>query len=243
MKLEEAKQATYTHIIDIAKVHSVRDAIAELKKLNDILPGSSLETTLPFNSVYIVITEQLQKGISTGVFKAPELMEQLDLEFVRFYFHSLNRYVKEGKLSATWEPILTKNLPSFVYALLGANIHITHDLALAIDKVKATKELKQDFLKADKLISKARKEILAAYYITTSGDKWLWLLRVLYERPLIWLIIRWRHNSLKNGLQVSAGTLAAAELKKATQKISKVIIGIGRGLAMFGFTKVFQIRQ
>lgn len=236
-------RAKYTHLVDISRIHTVRDAITELKKLNAIFLGSSLENILPFNSVYIVITEQLQKGISTKVFSAPEIMEQLDLEFVRFYFHSLNRYVREGELSPTWKPILSKNLPSFMYALLGANIHITHDLALAINKVDATKELQKDFLKADKLISKARREILAAYYKTTSGDKWLWLLHVLYERPLIWLIIRWRHNSLKHGLSLTAGTLKSGPLEEFTQKVSRAIITAGQLFALLGFARLFHIQE
>src|SRR5438045_3201596 len=118
----------YKYKIELTETHSITDVIVRLEKLSNELRASEAANVLPFNNVYIVITKKLKEAIQQKVFNEPSKLEKLDVHFADSYFQALNKYAVDKKMTPAWQPLLTPNLPSFIYALLGANIHIGYDL-------------------------------------------------------------------------------------------------------------------
>lgn len=232
----------YEHLITIEGIRSIDQAIAELIKINSVLPGSELENFLPFNSVYIVVTEELRSAINQQIFNQPEIMEQLDLNFIAIYFQALNEFVTNRRLTPAWEPIREPHLPSFIYALLGANIHISYDLSLAIFRTEGGVQLESDFNKADDIIYQAREKLMDAYCNITTGRAMLRFMRFFYERPTVRLIIRWRHSAWANHVRLKTNQLSDAQLLRANLRRSKTIIMFGCLLRALGLSGLFHPR-
>ncbi len=149
---------TYNHLIDKSKIDSINSILVELTNLNNLLDGTELNNLKFFNRVYVFVAKELELSVSANKFIYPELIKKLDTAFALYYFDALNYFVENKKLPKLWNDVIEEKLFTPFYFLLGANVHINHDLSLAIvSSVANLPEFKNDFDATDKVISKAIK--------------------------------------------------------------------------------------
>lgn len=193
-------QSKYKHHINVAAIKSSAEVIEELKRLDALLSESELLQVAFFNRAYIIITSKIYRANQSGYFKLSRLMDELEVNFAKYYFEALNRYVESGALPGPWQQVnagwLHRFHPSSLSLMLGANAHINHDLPRALqDTITDQAQFKNDYFKVNQLLLESSRWILDSYYESDKTVNFMKRkLRPLYLKPTMWLILHWRRQ-------------------------------------------------
>lgn len=210
------------------EIDSVKSIYSFLKNQNSQLKQAQLEQLIPFNSAYRVITKNFQTTFQNDFFQEPEEFALLDVVFARFYVDALDDYYIQESLPTVWNKLLVdKKLPIYIQLLLGANAHINKDLPLALQKLSYAQQLniKVDYFAADKIFWQSSREIINSLYEPSPINNLVRnYMRILYEKPMIAMIVHWRHKAWKNSLALRNGSLTTEQLVSRSNKIADTII-------------------
>lgn len=131
-----------------------------LEQLESIVSNPKNGRNAWFAAVYLHMTRAVEKGLHSGVFQAPELMERLDIVFAKRYLDALQAWQAGQPCSRCWRVAFdrskTADLMVLQHIILGMNAHINYDLAIAAATVApgaSIFRLQQDFMKINLLIA------------------------------------------------------------------------------------------
>jgi len=119
---------------------TIGEVICQLQNVQSILdelpPSRANNRVAAFNTLYLRITERVERALRTGV-NEPDFLEMLDVEFAKRYFDALDRWNRDDEDTPdVWEVLFKRarelRMSPLVAAMLGVNAHINHDLALAL---------------------------------------------------------------------------------------------------------------
>lgn len=89
-----------------------------------------------FNRVYLAVTEELQRRITTGEFPVRRTAATLAARFADRYLSAVEAAAEGHRTPACWRPLFQyrrhPGVRPLQHALAGINAHIGHDLALAV---------------------------------------------------------------------------------------------------------------
>lgn len=222
-------------IIPINKITSFSAIISQLDKLRTELKYSELNILNPFNEAYIVITKNIYTQHQKKLFYNPKFIEEFTIEFSKYYFQVINAYLEDKTIVPVWSNIINarkKNIPNFMFLLMGANAHINHDLAKAMIKVFDSREVDNilpDVLLVDKVIKKSTPQILNAFEEQKVLPKLIKKYgKFIYLYPVIYMILLWRVNAWKKYLKNSKSNIPKNEFNTYGTKLNKTFIRVGR---------------
>ena len=154
-------------------VTSVEDAIARMKAIAAALPAG--DGVACFNRMYLEVTLGVGDQISQGLFGDPGWVSRLDVVFANLYFAAVDSMNDPPSAQPpAWRPLLAArskpDIEPIQFALAGMNVHINHDLPLAV--VTACTELAtapedgthhNDYQKIDKLLDAAEQSVRESF--------------------------------------------------------------------------------
>jgi hypothetical protein len=115
-------------------VVSVADAIARMEAISAALPPA--DGMACFNRMYLDVTRQVNASITQGFFADPGFMTALDVTFANLYFAAADALSDPAVAPVAWQPLVDRRSAAGIepiqFALAGMNIHINHDLPLAV---------------------------------------------------------------------------------------------------------------
>jgi hypothetical protein len=197
--------------IDTKSIKNFKKLLNELHVLNRALPGSELYKLDTFNSAYIVITTAIEEASDNGHFENPKFIERFTLNFSSYYFQIINNTIAgNDDVPAAWSSLITskktRQLPNFIYLLLGANAHINHDLALVMVELldnDDTENLLKDIIKVDKILADSGKDILRTFTETKKLPRFIKNKTSYVYLPIImYIILYWRVKAFKDYLSI-----------------------------------------
>ena len=216
-----------THYINIESINNIRQVINVLQKQTLVLPKTNIKQLAVFNAVYIVISKGFEYGLKTNLFEEPKKIEKLCIVFASYYFAAINEYYKTNSLPPVWLHVTkAKTKPEFIKLLLAANAHINYDLPQALNTKKLNIS-KTDYYAADRIFKNSVSEIIESFSETHTFYNFIKAnFRVLYQRPLIAVIIHWRHRAWKNHLVIQNQKLSLSGLEKSSNQIANSLLDI-----------------
>jgi hypothetical protein len=143
----------------------------------------------------------------------------LDALFADYYFQAL----KTQNLPKPWDDLQKKETTaaSNLFLLLrGANIHINHDLPLALNTFKDPESLRHDFFHVKQIFKKSILEILLAF---DPKSKQPGIRRSIIFRSILFLVLHWRKVAWKNAMRLKKGSFLNKDLLTRTCSISRII--------------------
>lgn len=191
-------QNKYKHYIPIKDISSSEVVIQELEKLDILLSQSDLQQFAYFNQAYISVTRAINSAQQAGEFQNSAVIKRLEVAFAHRYFEALNLYAKHRSMPGLWNSLLYTNpftkRSSSLQLMLGAKAHINYDLLPALeDQVLEPDEFAQDFALISQLLLTCSHEVLNNYAEPIRSLNFLkQKLAILYHRPAMWAVIRWR---------------------------------------------------
>lgn len=219
---------TYHHTVDIQKIDSLHAVTAELEIVSRHLENTELHNLKFFNNVYTVVAGELEQAIVRKEFIFPELITELDIAFSLYYFDALNYFAEHKRLPELWNDITQKKVRIPFYFLLGANVHINHDLPLAIlDTTSDLKKFRRDFFVADKNIACAIKKF---FKITYRFSFIQYFFGCIVRKPITLIILAWRHQAWQQAELLTQKKLKKIDLIEKTKNIARKIIYYGKCL-------------
>jgi hypothetical protein len=92
-------------ILDHAPVHSIEDAIAMMKAIDESLPDS--DGVKWFNRLYLRVTVGVGTALGTARFNDAAFLAKLDVVFANLYFAALAAGSADiGRAPSAWRPLL-----------------------------------------------------------------------------------------------------------------------------------------
>ncbi|MGG1678417.1 DUF5995 family protein [Neobacillus sp. NRS-1170] len=92
-----------------------------------------------FHRVYLLMTKEMQKRLSTGFFLDPVWLEHVLVGFAQYYFHAIDAFQEGQPCPPAWELAFRQasEKKGFVLqdALLGINAHINSDLPMVMHNI------------------------------------------------------------------------------------------------------------
>jgi hypothetical protein len=115
-------------------VTSIEEAVATMQRIAADLPAH--DGLACFNRMYLEVTRQVQARITDDFFTDNAFMARLDVVFANIYFAAVDAVARSTPLPVAWRPLITlrtdHRIEPIQFALAGMNIHINHDLPLAV---------------------------------------------------------------------------------------------------------------
>jgi hypothetical protein len=159
---------------------TINDVIARMKAIEAALPAS--DGVACFNRMYLEVTEGVGGQVEQGSFDDPAWVSKLDVVFANRYFAAVDSLSGPSSAQpAAWRPLLAargnSGIEPIQFALAGMNVHINHDLPLAV--VTTSTELTtsptagahhQDYQKIDKLLDAAEQSVRESFEPTDLRD-------------------------------------------------------------------------
>jgi len=113
---------------------SVADVIQTMQTIEDTcVDGDGLKW---FNWLYSAVTQAVEARIASGGFADPAWLAELDVQFARLYFDSLESALSGQPTPDCWNVLFARRdqveIARIQFALAGINAHINHDLPLAL---------------------------------------------------------------------------------------------------------------
>lgn len=113
---------------------TVKSVVARMRALGAALPPG--DGVAVFNRVYLPVTEEIGRRLTTGYFQDPAATEELDVRFAGRYLGAVDAVAAGRRPPACWRPLFQLRRHPAVrpvqFALAGINAHIGHDLAVAL---------------------------------------------------------------------------------------------------------------
>ncbi len=177
---------------------------------------------LPFHRAYEKVTQNFLSFVEKDFFENPSLLEKLDATFADLYF----RAVTPPVLPEIWQTLSKKRVlePSKLFSLLlGANVHINHDLPLALQEtITSPQDFRKDYFRANKVFKKALWEIYTD--IEPSSE------HGLRGKIVFWtiyhLISRWRTKAWTSSLRLKQKKITQKHLENTTLRKADHIRGV-----------------
>jgi hypothetical protein len=89
-----------------------------------------------FNWLYLEVTQAIETRVAAGGFEDPAWLAELDVQFARLYFGSIEAALSLRGAAGSWQALFDRRnevaVARIQFALAGMNAHINHDLPLAI---------------------------------------------------------------------------------------------------------------
>jgi len=116
-------------------VTTIADVIAALEAIDALLPDT--DGLKWFNWLYLTVTKAVDSNISTGTWRNPAWLTQLDVVFAGLYLSALSEWLTPGETAPKCWAVLFEarndaKLARIQFALAGINAHIDHDLSEAV---------------------------------------------------------------------------------------------------------------
>jgi hypothetical protein len=225
--------------INLGRIQSCEAILAQLTKLETMLPKDGLRQFIIFNRAYVIVLTKVIEATANDFFSNPKVIEKFSVYFASYYFQAINYEVAGSpKLPVAWDLLdraaERKNTPNFILLLMGTNAHINNDLPQALLKLfgqKPTKALLHDVLKIDKILMKSGHEIISAF---EEPNKVLNFLKrhlvFLYYRPAMYIIFFWV-RSWCNLKAVNKTILKNSGYEKRSIRLARRFLGLARILS------------
>jgi hypothetical protein len=144
-----------------------------MKAIDGSLPAG--DGVACFNRMYLEVTLGVGDQIAQGLFGDPGWVSRLDVVFANLYFAAVDSM--DGAPSAqppAWRPLLAARskpgIEPIQFALAGMNVHINHDLPLAVmatctelNTVPTDGTHHDDYQKIDKLLDAAEQSVRESF--------------------------------------------------------------------------------
>lgn len=121
---------------------------AEMETINEVLEvmteqlrvfQQNRDHRVVFHRVYLLMTKEMQRRLSSGVFLDPAWLERVVVGFAQYYFHAMEAYEEGQTCPPAWELAFRQasEKQGFVLqdAILGINAHINSDLPMVMQKL------------------------------------------------------------------------------------------------------------
>jgi hypothetical protein len=117
-----------------AAARSIDDVLAKMLAMEALLAdGDGLKW---FHRLYRQVTQAVKTRVSSGGFSDPDWLAQLDVQFAALYFDALAKFLSGGAVPGSWRVLFAcRNqalLTRIQFAVAGVNVHINHDLPIAL---------------------------------------------------------------------------------------------------------------
>lgn len=226
--------------IDIARISTISILLQQLRSLDTQLENSAFSELIAFNRAYTIVTDNIQGALKSGYFDNPKFIEKFTICFSQYYFQVINDVLAEKPdIAIAWANIFRysedKQLPNFIYLLMGANAHINHDLSLAmqqmLNKGDITKLFK-DIVKVDKLLMRSSRDIVEAFTEPKTLPRIIQTrFKYLYRKPIMYMILYWRFRAWRDYRRITKQGVGAHRYKVRGRKVSIGLIYLGRLLS------------
>jgi hypothetical protein len=114
-------------------IATITDVITTLRAIDDVLPRS--DGLKWFNLLYLKVTQQVDTS-PAGTWREPQWLTRLDVVFAQLYFNAVKDSLGAEKVATSWQALFEARFKAGIdriqFALAGMNVHINHDLALAL---------------------------------------------------------------------------------------------------------------
>jgi hypothetical protein len=152
---------------------TIDGVIARMRAIDAGLPAD--DGVACFNRMYLDVTCGVDDQVNRGQFGDPAWITRLDVVFANLYFAGIDSISGPPSAEASvWQPLLASrgnpDIEPIQFALAGMNIHINHDLPLAV--VAACADLqttptagthREDYQKVDKLLDASEQSVREAF--------------------------------------------------------------------------------
>jgi hypothetical protein len=152
---------------------TIDDVIARMRAIDAALPAN--DGVACFNRMYLQVTCGVGDQVAQGGFGDPAWITRLDVVFANLYFAGIGSLSGPPSAEASaWEPLLASrgnpDIEPIQFALAGMNIHITHDLPLAVVATCADLQTTptagshhEDYQKVDQLLDASEQSVREAF--------------------------------------------------------------------------------
>jgi Family of unknown function (DUF5995) len=152
---------------------TIDDVIARMRAIDATLPAN--DGVACFNRMYLQVTCGVGDQVKRGQFGDPAWITRLDVVFANLYFAGIDSLSGPPSAEASaWQPLLASrdnsDIEPIQFALAGMNIHINHDLPLAVVAACADLETtptagthREDYQKVDKLLDASEQSVREAF--------------------------------------------------------------------------------
>lgn len=157
---------SYPHHMTTAA--TIDDVIARMREIDASLPAS--DGVACFNRMYLDVTLAVNQKLHEGTFADAAFMTQLDVVFANLYFAAVD--AAPSSAPAAWAPLLAgrdaADIEPIQFALAGMNVHINHDLPLAVvrtclDLHTSPPPHHDDYRKIDELLDAAEQSVRESF--------------------------------------------------------------------------------
>jgi hypothetical protein len=152
---------------------SIDDVITRMTAIDSALPAD--DGVACFNRMYLEVTRGVDDQVKRGQFGDPAWITRLDVVFANLYFTGVGSLPGTSSVEASaWQPLLAcrsnPDIDPIQFALAGMNIHINHDLPLAVVATCSDLETtptegthREDYQKVDKLLDASEQAVREAF--------------------------------------------------------------------------------
>ncbi|MEO8888083.1 MAG: DUF5995 family protein [Jatrophihabitantaceae bacterium] len=152
---------------------TIDDVIARMKAIDAALPAG--DGVACFNRMYLEVTVGVGGQVEQGLFGDPAWVTALDVGFANLYFAAIDSLSGPPSSQPTaWRPLLSArgepDIEPIQFALAGMNVHINHDLPLAVvatctdlDTTPTDGSHREDYQKIDKLLDASEQSVREAF--------------------------------------------------------------------------------
>jgi hypothetical protein len=152
---------------------TIDDVIARMKAIDAALPAS--DGVACFNRMYLEVTVGVGRLVEQGTVGDPDWVTRLDVVFANLYFAAIDSLSGPPSAQPTaWRPLLAARgnpgIEPIQFALAGMNVHINHDLPLAVvatcvdlDTTPATGTHHADYQEVDKLLDASEQSVRESF--------------------------------------------------------------------------------
>jgi hypothetical protein len=198
-----------------------------MKQLETELTGTDMQNIIAFNHTYLIITEAVADQLNKEFFNDDLLMEKFDIQFARYYFNALKKYVDRKVIPPSWVLLfdLSKQNKTyqFIYMALGVNAHVNNDLSQSLYDTISEESYRKDFDKVNTLIQQKIPLVVSSLkedntFVNTSKN----ILQPLYASLLYLLIKSWRKNAWDSYINLKSETLSKKDIEEHARKIGLI---------------------
>jgi hypothetical protein len=152
---------------------TISNVIARMNAIGGALPAS--DGIACFNRMYLEVTQAVGDQVDQGLFGDPAWVSHLDVAFANRYFAAIDSLSGPASAEPTaWRPLIAargrRDIEPIQFALAGMNVHINHDLPLAVvqtcldlNTTPTTAPHRDDYQKIDKLLDAAEQSVRESF--------------------------------------------------------------------------------
>ena len=207
-----------TCLKNLDTVNSIPEILSLLTKLDTELTQSKLINLKPFNSSYLIITQNMDKMIKDKSFKNNRIVAQLISNFANAYFDAVKNYHKKRPIPKAWEiafKFYEKRKSNYLlYLAIGANAHINNDLAFALEKTIKNEDFYSDYQKIGQALELSLNEVISSTTPRFIDKQLLGINKSIIK----FLLKEWRRASWRNYINLRAENIIASKIETAASK-------------------------